>query len=145
MRAHRFNGLFAAALVVSLSAHAAGNYAGKDIANEADGKNWLAYGRTYSEQHYSPLNQINTSNINRLGLAWSLDLPDVHNGSTGPLAVDGIIYFTVDQSLVHAVDARTGKLLWRYDPEVYKVAGKKFRLSWGPRGIAYWKGKIYVG
>lgn len=69
----------------------------------------------------------------------------MHNGLTIPLEVDGVIYFTVDQSLVHAVDARTGKLLWRYDPEVYKVAGRKFRLSWGPRGIAYWKNKIYVG
>src|SRR5262245_61711896 len=75
---------------------------GKDIANESDGKNWLAYGRTYSEQHYSPLKQITTENINRLGLQWSLDLPSVHNGLTVPLAVDGVIYFTVDQSWVHA-------------------------------------------
>jgi quinohemoprotein ethanol dehydrogenase len=119
-------------------------YGGKEIANEQDGQNWLAYGRTYSEQHASPLAQITSDNVSRLGLVWSLDLPGVHNGLTVPLEVDGVVYFTVDQSLVHAVDVRTGKLLWRFDPEVYKVAGKKFRLSWGPRGIAYWRGKIYV-
>jgi quinohemoprotein ethanol dehydrogenase len=45
---------------------------------------------------------------------------------------------------MHAVDVRTGRLLWRFDPEGYKVAGKKFLLSWGPRGIAYWQNKIYV-
>jgi quinohemoprotein ethanol dehydrogenase len=62
-----------------------------------------------------------------------------------PLAVDGVVYFTVGQSIVHAVDAQSGKLLWRYDPEVTKVAGRKLRITWGPRGIAYWAGRIYVG
>src|SRR6185436_16688002 len=127
-----------------LQGASAATYTEKDIANERDGKNWLAYGRTYSEQHSSPLRQITSDNVSRLGLAWSLDLPGVHNGLTIPLAVDSVVYFTVDQSWVHAVDARTGKLLWRFDPEVYKVAGQKFRLSWGPRGLAYWKNKIYV-
>src|SRR3984957_9149374 len=129
--------------LISQTANATG-YGGKDIANEQDGRNWLAYGRTYSEQHASPLKEINSDNVSRLGLAWSLDLPGVHNGLTIPLEVDGVVYFTVDQSWVHAVDVRTGKLLWRFDPEVYKVAGKKFLLSWGPRGIAYWQNKIYV-
>lgn len=132
------------ALCVLASATYAAGYDAKQIGDEADGRNWLSYGRTYSENHASPLKQITTDNIGRLGLAWSLDLPNVHNGLTVPLAVDGVIYFTVDQSKVHAVDAKTGKLLWRYDPEVWKVAGDKFRLSWGPRGIAYWKDKIYV-
>jgi len=132
-------------LALALLAGAANyNYDGRRIADEKDGRNWLSYGRTYSEQHYSPLQQITAENIGRLGLAWSLDLPNVHNGLTVPLEVDGVIYFTVDQSKVHAVDAKTGKLLWRFDPEVWKVAGDKFRLSWGPRGIAYWKDKIYI-
>ena len=115
------------------------------IANEADGTNWASYGRTYSEDHASPLHEIDGSNVGRLGLAWSLELPDIHNGATVPLAVDGVVYFTVGQSIVHAVDAQSGKLLWRYDPEVTKVAGRKLRITWGPRGIAYWAGRIYVG
>jgi quinohemoprotein ethanol dehydrogenase len=132
-------------LVAFASAAQAAGYDGKQIADENDGRNWLAYGRTYSENHASPLKQITSDNIGRLGLAWSLDLPNVHNGLTVPLAVDGVVYFTVDQSKVHAVDAKTGKLLWRFDPEVWKVAGDKYRLSWGPRGIAYWQDKIYIG
>ena len=115
------------------------------IADELDGRNWAAYGRTYSEHHASPLRQIDRRNVEELGLAWSLDLPGVTNGATVPLAIDGIIYLTVGQSIVHAVDARTGRLLWRHDPEVTKVAKRKLRITWGPRGIGYWEGKIYVG
>jgi len=115
------------------------------IANEADGTNWPSYGRTYSEQHYSPLEEINASNIDRLGLAWSMELPGAHSAATVPLAVDGILYFAVGQSVVHAVDAVTGKELWQFDPQAWKSAGKKLRHSWGARGIAYWEDKIFVG
>ena len=106
------------------------------IANEADGTNWASYGRTYSEDHASPLREIDSGNVGRLGLAWSLELPDIHNGATVPLAVDGVVYFTVGQSIVHAVDAQSGKLLWRYDPEVTKVAGRKLRHHAGVRAAS---------
>src|SRR5690349_3240197 len=56
------------------------------IGNENDGANWPAYGRSYSETHASPLREITNANIARLGLAWSLDLPDIRNGATVPLA-----------------------------------------------------------
>jgi len=115
------------------------------LGNEADGVNWAAYGRTFSEQHYSPLRQINAGNVSRLGLAWSLDLSDSNFATTAPIAVDGVIYFSPGVSEVHAVDARSGRRLWRYDPEVYKVAGEKMRASWGTRGLAFWKGKVYLG
>lgn len=115
------------------------------IADDSDGRNWPAFGRTYSERHASPLQQIDRENVARLGLAWSMDLPGITNGATVPLAVDGVIYFTVGQSIVHAVEAKTGQLLWRHDPEVTKVAKRKLRITWGPRGIGYWEGKIYVG
>ncbi len=115
------------------------------IADERDGANWPSFGRTYSETHASPLTDINAGNVSRLGLAWSLDLPGISNGATVPLAVDGAVFFTVGQSIVHAVDATSGRLLWRHDPEVAKVAGRKLRITWGPRGIGYWEGKIYVG
>jgi quinohemoprotein ethanol dehydrogenase len=114
------------------------------LANEADGRNWAAYGRTYSETHYSPLAAIDTKSIKRLGLAFSLGLEPLNVLST-PLAVDGVIYLAVGYSIVHAVDARTGKLLWRYDPGVPERAGKKLRIGWGIRGLAYWKGRVFVG
>jgi len=137
--------------IVALSgcdrSHAAARRSVDDAAlsNEADGTNWAAYGRTFSEQHYSPLREINANNVSRLGLAWSLDLSDKNFATTAPIAVDGVIYFSPGVSEVHAVDARTGKPLWRYDPEVYKVAGQKMRGGWGTRGLAFWKGKVYLG
>ena len=116
------------------------------LADEADGTNWAAFGRTFSANHYSPLAQINDGNVAKLGLAWSYDIPPVPSVFTEPLAVDGVLYFAVGLSVVHAMDAKTGKLLWQYDPEIHKTAGEKMRVSWaGVRGIAYWKGKVYTG
>jgi len=112
--------------------------------NEADGHNWAAYGRTFSEAHYSPLAEINRETVPRLNLAWTLDL-DVTNNLSTPLAVDGVIYVASGYSFVHAVDAKSGKLLWRYDPEVPKAAGTKLRTGWGIRGLAFWKGRLFVG
>ena len=115
------------------------------LGDESGGDHWAAYGRSFGEQHYSPLKQINAGNVDRLGLAWSLDLSDSNFATTAPLAVGGVIYFSPGVSEVHAVDARTGKRLWRYDPEVYKVAGQKMRGGWGTRGLAFWGAKVYVG
>jgi quinohemoprotein ethanol dehydrogenase len=112
--------------------------------NEADGHNWAAYGRTFAETHYSPLAEINRETVPRLNLAWTLDL-DVTNNLSTPLAVEGVIYVASGYSFVHAVDAKTGKLLWRFDPEVLKVAGTKLRTGWGIRGLAFWKGRLFVG
>lgn len=115
------------------------------LANESDGRNWAGYGRTFSEQRYSPLGQIDTRSIQRLGLLWSLELESPGNVATAPLEVDGVIYFGVGLSVIHAVDARTGKLLWRYDPQTAKAAGARLRRAWGIRGIAFWNGKVYSG
>jgi quinohemoprotein ethanol dehydrogenase len=114
------------------------------LANESDGTNWPAYGRTFSESRYSPLNQINASTVSRLGLAWSLDL-DVTHSLTAPLEADGVIYLAAGYSIVHAVRATDGKLLWRYDPKVPAASGQKLRAGWGVRGLALWHDKVYVG
>lgn len=115
------------------------------IGADQDGTNWPSYGRTYSENHASPLTSINADTVKQLGLVWSLELPDVHNGATMPLEVNGVLYFAVDQSKVHAVEAVSGKELWQYDPHAAEAAGQKLRYTWGPRGIAYWQDKVYVG
>ena len=116
----------------------------KLLGDEQDGTNWAAYGRTFSESHFSPLKQIDSATVKRLGLVWSLDL-DVTNSITAPLEVNGVIYLTAGYSVVHAVDAKTGKLLWRYDPKAPEAAGYKLRAGWGIRGLALWKDKVYVG
>ena len=112
------------------------------LADEADGRDWPAYGRTFSEQHFSPLEQINRQNVRRLGLAWTLELPDVWNVSSAPLAVDGVLYLAVGFSVMYAVDATSGEVLWRYDPQ---VAPAKMRMAWGIRGLAFWNGKVIAG
>lgn len=132
----------ASALLVAATGQAAAVIDNAALSNEADGRDWAAYGRTFSEQRFSPLDQINRSTVSRLKLAWTLDLDDVWNVSTAPVEVDGVIYFAAGYSVVHAVDVRSGKLLWKYDP---KVDGKKMRMAWGSRGITYWNGKLYTG
>jgi quinohemoprotein ethanol dehydrogenase len=114
------------------------------LSTETDGRDWAAYGRTFSENHYSPLTEINRESVARLKLAWSLDL-DVASVQSTPLAVAGVIYVAAGYSVVHAIDAKTGKLLWRYDPETLKVAGAKLRAGWGIRGLAFWKDRLLVG
>ena len=105
------------------------------------GRDWPAYGRTFSEQRFSPLDQINRRTVSKLGLAWSLELPQ-WNVFSAPVAVDGVIYIAVGFSVIYAVDAASGKTLWSYDP---KVAPEKMRMAWGIRGLAFWNGKVIAG
>ena len=112
--------------------------------DNGDGRDWPGYGRTFGEQHYSPLGEINQSTISRLGLAWSMDLGP-ENSVTQPIAVEGVLFFATGYSIIHAVDAASGRLLWRYDPQVAENAGLNLRFGWGSRGIAWWDGKVYTG
>ncbi|HRQ66088.1 MAG TPA: PQQ-dependent dehydrogenase, methanol/ethanol family, partial [Xanthomonadaceae bacterium] len=98
-----------------------------------------------SESRFSRLDQINDGNVERLGLAWSFDIDARPNAFSAPLAVDGVLYFGVGYSVVHALDARSGELLWKYDPKGNEVAGERMRAAWGIRGIAYADGRIYTG
>ena len=77
-----------------------------------------------SEQRYSPLKQITADNVGKLGLAWYADLTERGQWQTTPVVVDGRIYVTTPWSKVYAFDAKTGKLLWKYDPKVPReIAG----------------------
>ena len=106
---------------------------------------WLTYGRTYSEQRYSPLDQINRGNIGQLHLAWYQDL-DSNRGQEGtPLVVNGVIYATTNWSKVRAYDGATGKLLWSYDPKVPGYVADKGCCDTVNRGVASWNGKLYFG
>jgi quinohemoprotein ethanol dehydrogenase len=107
--------------------------------------NWLAYGRDHSEQRFSPLDQISVDNVDKLGLAWALPLPEDRALVGTPLVVDGVMYFTGSYSKARAVDAKTGKLIWEYDPETLKHAGDRARMMWGwSRGLTFYKGKVII-
>ena len=107
--------------------------------------NWMSHGRTYSEQRFSPLKQINDQNVGRLGLTWYVDL-DVRRGQEAtPIVVDGVMYFTTAWSKVFAVKAATGEKLWSYDPKVPPEWAVNACCDVVNRGVAVWRGKVFVG
>src|SRR5207237_1388930 len=108
------------------------------------GEDWLTYGLTPGETRYSPLKQIDATNVSRLGLAWSYDVGSGGGNQEGtPLFWNGTIYGITNWSVVFAVDARTGKERWRWDPEVNKTAVRpKICCGVVNRGIAAYQGKI---
>jgi len=108
------------------------------------GDDWPAFGRTYGEQHYSPLDAVSTKTVADLGLEWYYDLPP-GNPVSGPASVGGVLYTSTGYSVVRAFDVARGKLLWTFDPEAPQASGPKLREGWGNRGLAWWNGKIYVG
>ncbi len=122
------------------------NHASARLVNAAnEPSNWLSHGRTYDEQRHSPLDQINTDNVAELGLAWSFDMYTKRGVEATPLVVDGVMYVTSSWSLVYALDAKTGKLLWDYDPQADRTSGVKACCDVVNRGVAYYDGKIYLG
>ncbi len=107
---------------------------------------WANHGGGADEAGYSRLDAITSRNVGKLGLAWSLDLPGEVSLEATPLAVDGVLYFSGSYSAVYAVEAATGKLLWRYDPEIWRVNPNKQGQGLGVnRGVAYDNGKVFVG
>jgi quinohemoprotein ethanol dehydrogenase len=108
------------------------------------GDEWLTYGLTQSETRYSPLADINTSNVSRLGLAWSYDIGPGGGGQEAtPLVWNGTIFGITNWSVVFAVDARTGKERWRWDPQVNQQAVRP-EICCGVvnRGIAIYRGLV---
>ncbi len=112
-----------------------------------NGDEWLTYGRDYAETHYSPLKQIDTTNVSRLGLAWSWETESPAGGriEATPLVSGGVSYGSLAWDVLFAVDARTGKFKWRWDPEIPREHISQ--LCCGPvnRGVALYNGKVYAG
>jgi alcohol dehydrogenase (cytochrome c)/quinohemoprotein ethanol dehydrogenase len=107
--------------------------------------NWMAHGRTSAEQRFSPLDQINDSNVGQLGLAWYTDLDTNRGQEATPIVVDGVMYSTSAWSKVQAVVASTGQMLWQYDPEVPGIWDVRACCGVQNRGVAVWKGRVYIG
>lgn len=106
---------------------------------------WLTHGLNYAETRYSPLDSINASNVKRLGLAWSMDMETKRGLEATPLVANGVIYATGAWSVVHAIDAKSGKKLWTFDPEVDRNYGQRACCDVVNRGVALYRGKVYVG
>ena len=114
------------------------------IAADTTPGEWLSHGRTYGEQRFSPLDQINTRNVDRLGLAWYADLPTHRGIETTPLMADGKLFVTGSWGHVLAYDARTGALLWHFDPKVPMDYGRHACCDVVNRGVALWGTRVYA-
>jgi alcohol dehydrogenase (cytochrome c)/quinohemoprotein ethanol dehydrogenase len=115
------------------------------VGAEQDPANWLTYGRTYSEQRFSPLTRITAGNAKSLGLAWYADFDTDRGQEATPLIIDGVMYVTTAWSIVRAFDAKTGRPLWSYDPHVPRALGVRGCCDVVNRGVGAWGGKLYVG
>jgi quinohemoprotein ethanol dehydrogenase len=114
-------------------------------ANTATSKDWPTYGLDYAETRFSKLNQITAENVKDIGLMWTYNLESIRGVEATPLVVDGIMYVSAPWSVVHAVDTRTGKRLWTFDPGVDREKGYRGCCDVVNRGVALYKGKVFVG
>jgi quinohemoprotein ethanol dehydrogenase len=131
---------------VAPSAGKAAVNAARLTAADSEPGNWMSYGRTYDEQRFSPLEQINAQNVSGLHLAWHYDLDAAHRvQESTPIVVDGVMYLTTAWSKVFALDPASGKELWVFDPAVPGATGVKGCCDVGNRGVAVWNGRVYVG
>ena len=110
---------------------------------------WLLDGRDFTSEHFSPLGQINPDNVARLGFAWEfrgiLSRGGIHHGmESSPIFADGVLYFSGPWGNAYAVNARTGKLLWAYDSHADGQYARNACCDVVNRGVAVWKGKVYV-
>lgn len=136
--------LWAVALAFSTYSHAQGAIDEARLKSAAqDSANWLTHGRTYHEERFSPLSQINDQNVSRLGLAWYHDYGSTIGLESTPLVVDGVMYTSGVWNILHAFDAKTGRELWRYDPQVPRYWMRYMCCGPANRGPAFWKGKVY--
>ena len=118
---------------------------GRLVAAGREEGNWLAHGRTYDEKRFSPLKQINDQNVQQLGLVWHYDTGHNRGLEATPIVINGVIYSTGNWSVVYANDAKTGELLWQYDPQVDRAWAVHACCDVVNRGVAVWNGKAYVG
>jgi len=109
---------------------------------EADLSNWLSHGRDYSNQRFSPLTQINKGNVKSLAPLWTFKSGVSSTFQTTPIVADGVMYLSLPFSHVVALDAKTGKELWRYQ---HRRRTEKMCCGPANRGVAVAYGKVFIG
>ncbi len=112
---------------------------------DAEPGNWFTLGRTLGETHFSTLEQIHDENVGELGFAWEYRTNTERGLEATPIIVDGILYTTGNWGVVYAIDAATGEERWKFDPRVPGSWARKACCDIVNRGLAVWKGRIYVG
>ncbi len=114
-------------------------------AAKTEPQNWFTGGRDQDGTYYSPLTGIDANNVKQLGFAWTYDLGSPLRGQEAtPLVIDGVMYTSGTFGYIYAVNAATGKELWRYDPNPDYFRARHPCCDLVNRGVAVWKGKVYV-
>jgi quinohemoprotein ethanol dehydrogenase len=143
-------GLIAAVTLVLLAADGSAYAAPGDVtdarlkAADAEPQNWFTGGRDGQQDYFSPLSSVNAETVGRLGFAWGYDLGTHRGQEATPIVVDGVMYTSGYVGIVYALDAVTGKELWRFDPHVPDIALRMPCCDTVNRGVAVWQGKVYV-
>ena len=115
------------------------------LAINSEPGSWLTGGRDYQQSYYSPLNNINKSNVQKLGFAWQYEVDTTHGFEATPLVVDGMMYTSGPKGAVYTLDAKTGAPLWNFEPKIdTSVLRKASTGSPVNRGVAIWEGSVYV-
>jgi alcohol dehydrogenase (cytochrome c) len=126
--------LFGVLSIVSVSVSAADNPA-----------DWPEYLRDSKGWRYSPLDQINKENVSKLKVAWIHQPGDIQMGlQATPIAIGGILYYVAANNNVFAVDGKSGKTLWHYQPELDPLAAESFWAAQS-RGVTVGHGNVYLG
>jgi quinohemoprotein ethanol dehydrogenase len=107
-------------------------------------ENWFTLGRDAQQDYFSPLTSIDKSNVGRLGFAWAYDLGTSRGQEATPIVVDGVMYTAGYVGIVYALDAATGKEIWRFDPHVANQWIRNPCCDVVNRGVAVWQGRVYA-
>lgn len=134
--------LVAGALAAAVSIIAFKNHAPSK--SGMDSADWITGGHDLGQTYFSPLKNVDVSNVATLGHAWSFDLKTTHGQSSTPVVVDGVMYVSAPWGLVHALDARTGKALWSFDPKVDNSITSKVCCGITNRGLSFAEGRVFV-
>src|SRR5580765_3625767 len=115
--------------------------------NAVTSVNWTLHNLDLAGSRFSPLDQINTSNVRSLSPRWLFQhgVIDGVSNQTTPVIVDGVMYVTDARGSVYAVDAADGHLLWTYDVTSLIGGGAKEGYVFRNRGVCYANGVIYGG
>jgi quinohemoprotein ethanol dehydrogenase len=105
---------------------------------------WAVHGGTDLEQRFSPLQQINADNVGKLGLSWSFQFDSNRGQEATPIVSGGVMYVSTAWSRVYALDAATGRQLWRYDPKIAGRIGFDACCDVVTRGVAVAGGRVFL-
>jgi quinohemoprotein ethanol dehydrogenase len=114
------------------------------LAADSQPENWLTTGRDFGKTHYSPLTSINRETVGKLGFAWEYHTRTVRGLEASPIVVDGVMFTSGTEGRVYALDAATGAEFWSFNPKVDGQINRKACCDQVNRGVAVWKGRVYV-